>query len=93
MSYLKENFGQITFIQESLIKRSDGHLQIQLEEFGFSVMSYRKPRRLDLGGGVAIIYKKSIKIHDVKIKKYHSFECIACKILTEKGPILISNIY
>ena len=93
MSYLEENYVQIAFIQESWIKRSDGHLQRQIEEFGYSVMSYRKPRRLDLGGGVAIIYKRSLKIHDVKIQKYCSFECIACKLLTEKGPILFSNIY
>ena len=93
MSYLEENYVQIAFIQESWIKRSDGHLHRQIEEFGFSVMSYRKPRRLDLGGGVAIIYKKSLKIHEVKVQKYRSFECIACKLLTEKGPILFSNIY
>ena len=93
MSYLEENYIQIAFIQESWIKKSDGHLHRQIEEFGYSVMSYRKPRRLDLGGGVAIIFKKSLKIHDVKVQKYRSFECIACKLLTEKGPILFSNIY
>ena len=82
MSYFEENYVQIAFIQESWIKRSDGHLHRQIEEFGFSVMSYRKPRRLDLGGGVAIIYKKSLKIHDVKVQKYCSFECISCKLLT-----------
>ena len=43
MSYLSDNNIDITFIQESWIKKSDGHLKKQVEEFGYSMFTYRKP--------------------------------------------------
>ena len=93
MSYLEEKCISLAFVQETWIKKSDTHLIREIEEFGYKVLLYRKPRRLDLGGGVAVIYRKSLKIHPVKIRTYRSFECISCKIMTEEGTYMFSNIY
>ena len=55
MSYLEEKCISLAFVQETWIKKSDTHLIREIEEFGYKVLLYRKPRRLDLGGGVAVI--------------------------------------
>ena len=93
MSYLTENNIDIAFIQESWIKKTDGHLITEIKEFGYSLISYRKPRRLDLGGGVAVIYKNTLKVQTVKTNTYRSFENVECKLLTEGGWYLFSNMY
>ena len=93
MSFLDENSIDIAFIQESWLRKSDGHIISQVEEYNYKIISYRKPRRLDLGGGVAIIYKRHLKLQQTKIENFRSFENICCQVMTEKGPILISNVY
>ena len=93
MPYLEEHHIDLAFVHETWIRKSDNHLLKEIEEYGFLAKLQRKPRRLDLGGGVAVIHKKSLKIQEIKMKKYRSFECITCKLITENGPVLFSNIY
>ena len=93
MSYLEENNIEIAFIQETWIKKTDGHLFKQVEEFGYSLLTFRKPRRLDLGGGVAIIFKHNLKLTCMKVKNFRSFESITCKVITQKGAYLFANVY
>ena len=93
MSYMEEHSIDLAFVQETWIKKSDQHLIKEIEEYGYTAKLYRKRRRLDLGGGVAVIHKTLLKIHEVKTEKHRSFECITCKLMTEGGAILFSNIY
>ena len=93
MTYLKEKHVDIAFVQETWIRKSDGHLLTQIREYGYDLILYRKVRRLDLGGGVAIIYKSRLKIRNIKKKSYPSFEHIECQLTTEKGPVNFVNIY
>ena len=93
MSYLDDNDIGIAFVQETWLRKSDGHIKAQIEEYGYCIMSYRKRRRLDFGGGVAILYKKRYTLHQVKTTYYNSFESITCKFVTEDGTYLFSNVY
>ena len=93
MSFLEENLIDIAFIQESWMRKCDGHIIREIEEYDYKFISYRKPRRLDLGGGVAIIFKKKLKLQQIKTENFRSFENISCKVITEDGPILFSNVY
>ena len=93
MSFLDENSIDIAFIQESWLRKSDGHIISEIKEYNYQIITYRKSRRLDLGGGVAIIFKRHLKLQQVKTENFRSFESISCQVITEKGPILFCNIY
>ena len=93
MAYLTDEDVDIAFVQETWIRKSDGNLLTEIREYGYEVITYRKTRKLDLGGGVAVIYKNRLKIRNIKCKNYPSFEHIQCQLTTEKGPINFINIY
>ena len=40
--------------------------------FKYEIMSSRKPRRCDLGGGVAVLYKNNLDVQRVKQKSKYS---------------------
>ena len=82
MSYLTENNIHLAFIQETWLRKSDGHLISEIRESGYNIISYRKSRRLDLGGGVALIHQKDLKIHKIKTENYSSFEHIIGKVIS-----------
>ena len=93
MSYLTENNIHLAFIQETWLRKSDGHLISEIRESGYNIILYRKSRRLDLGGGVALIHQKDLKIHKIKTENYSSFEHIICKVITKKGLFHFVNLY
>ena len=93
MSFLEEKSIDVAFIQESWLRKCDGHIISELEEYNYKIISYRKPRKLDLGGGVSIIFRKKLKLQQIKTECFRSFESISCKVITENGPILFSNVY
>ena len=93
MTYLEENNIDLAFIQETWMRKSDGHLVSQIKEYGYEFIGYRKKRRLDLGGGVALIHRNNLNIRNVKSNHYNSFEHTLCKISTDLGPINFINVY
>ena len=56
----------IAFIQESWLRASDRAIFSQISEHGFSVHSFRKARKVDLGGGVAAVFKSGLKVTKAK---------------------------
>ena len=93
MSFLDENSIDIAFIQESWLRKSDGHIINEIKEYNYKVISFRKPRKLDFGGGVAVIFKQYLKLKQIKTESFRSFENITCQVITDKGPIIFSNLY
>ena len=93
MTYLIDNNIHLAFVQETWLRKSDGNLITEIKEYGYDIISYRKPRRLDLGGGVALIYKNNLKVQNTKLSHYGSFEHMTCKVTTESGPMTFVNIY
>ena len=93
MCYLTDHKIHLAFVQETWLRKSDGHLITEIKEYGYNVIQYRKPRKLDLGGGVMLIYKDNINIKNTKTVHYKSFEHMQCKVNTEQGSINFINIY
>ena len=93
MSYITEHKIDLAFIQETWLRKSDGHLVSEIKEYGYELIIYRKKRKLDFGGGVALLYCENLKVQNVKTTVYKSFEHIACKVMTECGPINFINVY
>ena len=94
LTYLKDSDVDIAFIQETWLKKSDKATISQIKDFKYEIMSSRKPRRCDLGGGVAVLYKNDLDVQRVKQKsKYSSFEFIECMLRTQSENYRFVNIY
>ena len=70
MSFLEDNNVHLAFIQETWLRKSDGHLLSEIKEYGYDIISYRKSRKLDFGGGVALLYKSNVKVQKVNSIQY-----------------------
>ena len=93
MCYLTDHNVHLAFVQETWLRKSDGHLLTKIKEYGYKILQYRKQRKLDFGGGVMLIYKDNINVRNTKTVHYKSFEHIKCKVITDKGPITFVNVY
>ena len=93
MTYVTDRSIDLLFIQETWMRKSDSHLLCQIREYGYKILTYRKPRRLDLGGGGALIYKKTLDVKNVKIRNFASFEHLECKLKTNNGFVNFINVY
>ena len=70
------------------MRKSDGTIIAEVKELGYHVMSFRKKRKIDKGGGVAILFKKNIVVVN-----YQSFEHIECTVKTNDGLKRFVNVY
>ena len=95
MAYIMNNHVDVALIQESWIRKCDGKVLTEVREYdGYDIITYRKPVKLEWGGGVAVIFRKDLKLNRIKSNTvYKTFEHLTCKLITEKGPILIITIY
>ena len=93
MTYIIENKIDILCVQETWLRKTDGAIIKEIKEYGYKIFTVRKRRNIDLGGGVAMIFPKNLKIVSMKSENYKSFEHMICKIMTSNGYILLINIY
>ena len=93
MPHLVDNHIAMAFIQESWLRKCDGSILREIKEYNYDILTYRKSRILDRGGGVAIVSQNDLQVKPYRLKTRDSFEFIACKLLTKDGPVCIINIY
>ena len=94
-AYIMNNQVDVALIQESWIRKCDGKVLNEVREYdGHDISTYRKPVKLEWVGGVAVIFRKDLKLNRIKSNTvYKTFEHLTCKLITEKGPILIITVY
>ena len=94
MNYLIHNHIDIALVQETWIRKCDSHILKQIKEYKYNVLSYRKPLSLEWGGGVALIYRNTMKIHHVRCEAvFKTFEHAVGKVITDKGSLILLNVY
>ena len=93
MSMIDDHSVHLAAIQETWLRESDLKILNDIEEYGYTIESYRKPRKTELGGGVALIYKKGLKLMKVKGLSYRSFEFQAFDLKLFNGTVRILNVY
>ena len=94
MAYVKHNSVDLTLIQETWIRKCDGAILTEIKEHGYDLFTYRKPIQLEWGGGVAIIFKRGMKVNCIKcLIRFKTFEHVTCKVMTVSGPFLVISIY
>jgi len=90
MSYLIDHNIDCLCVQETWLRRCDSDINKEIKEFGYKVMTFRK---LDWGGGVAILVRNNIKCNHIKSDGMRTFEYVQTKVFTDTDIIHIINIY
>ena len=62
MSLIENNDVDVALIQETWLRETDCSILYEIEELGYTLKSYRKPRKTELGGGIAFIFKNALKL-------------------------------
>ena len=83
----------ILCLQETWIRKCDSAIIEEIKNYNLDVITERKPRRSDIGGGVAIIYKKELPIKRIKYKQYPSFESVSVIMKGFVSQTVITNLY
>ena len=92
--YLTDKNIDIALIQETWIRKVDTAIVAEIKEYNFKIEQVRKPRVLDIGGGVAILFKNNFKLKKMKTEIFSSFEHITCSAKMENGiQIYFSTVY
>ena len=89
MELVLNNKTDIICLQESWLRKCDGYILEKIKEHNFEYYIERKPRKIDIGGGILILHKKNVPLKRIKYKQYPSFEAITVVF----NRIAITNIY
>ena len=79
--------------QETGLRKCDEAIIEEIKSYNYEVLTERKPRKCDVGGGVAILYKKNLPIKKMKYNKYSSFESVSIVIGSGTNQTVVSNLY
>ena len=58
---------------------------------GYAVVEVARTSRR--GGGVAVIFRQSWKCHQLPVPACSSFEIVAVRLTTDRGPFVVVNVY
>ena len=81
------------FVQETWLMKSDTSILQEVREYGYEIVTERKPRTIDIGGGVAVVYKKSLNCKILRQDQYPSFEFLTVYLMSDVGKIIFTNLY
>ena len=93
MELISSNEIDIIFLQETWLRKCDTSLIEEIKEYNFEVITERKPRKCDIGGGVAILYRKNLSLRKLKYKQYPSFEAVTVIFSNSYNQPAITNLY
>ena len=91
--YIIENNIDIALVQETWLRKVDTAIAVQSKEYNFKIEQVRKPRILDIGGGVTMLFKSKVKLKKVKTETFASFEHITCSAKMKVSNIYFSTVY
>ena len=77
MEYLNDFDTDICCLTETWLRKGDTAKIAEIKELGYNIQHKSRAGR---GGGVAIVYKKNLKVNRQNTKSYKSFEHIECVV-------------
>ena len=94
MTFLQNSQVDIALIQETWIRKCDTNVLKQIKEYGYQIVSFRKPLSLEWGGGVAFIHRNLLKVNQVKSDfTFKTFEHVTCKVFAERSTLILVSLY
>ena len=88
-----ENEVDILLLLETWLRKSDTALITQIQEYKFEIVQAQKNRKVDICGGVAIVYNSKLKMKQLRTEKFSSFEVVVCALEAEAEKNFISTLY
>ena len=86
-----EKNADLLFISETWLSKDDSVFTNEMLPNGYNILP--QPRLFRSGGGVAIIYRASLKVITIPISSCSTFEAYCLKIVTPINSLLCSCIY
>ena len=75
------------------MRKCDSSFIKQIEEYNFKIITERKSRTIDRGGGVAIAFRKNIKFKKKSYKQYKPFESVGVWLETADESFVLTSLY
>ena len=92
MEHLTDESCDICLIQETFLREEEKAKLQEIQDYGWNIIS--NPRKHRSGGGVAILYRKHLKIQtNLKVTKPKSFQVMEVTICTKTGMMRLVNVY
>ena len=73
MELISSNEIDIICLQETWLRKCDTSIIEEIKEYNFEIITERKPRKCDIGGGVAILYRQKFVTEKIKIQAISFF--------------------
>ena len=93
LNFAINNHVKIQFLQETWLRKSDAAIISEIQEYNFCIFQKRIPHKIDFGRGVAILYNNSLKMKQIKVENFASFELVAGYLHTNAEKVTISTLY
>ena len=85
IEYLKDLDSDLCLMTDTLLRKGDTSKVREVKDLGYLMMHRPQAGR---GGGVALIYKKSLSVKPQKTEKYKSFEVIEGLVESNLGSLI-----
>ena len=80
----------ICMLSETWLRKGDTSKISEIKDLGYNTYHCSRPGR---GGGVAILYKKTLRLTKIKTKSFKSFEHIECSMKSGNNIVRLTCIY
>ena len=80
----------ICMLSETWLRKGDTSKISEIKDLGYNTYHCSRPGR---GGGVAILYKKTLRLTKIKNKAFKSFEHIECSMMSGSSIVRLTCIY
>ena len=95
MEHLLDRNSEIAFLTETWMQSEKNAVTAEIQTYGYKLLhNRRKDREKELGGGVGILVKASIKAKQLPVKHFQSFEHTVVKVsLSRKRTLYLISVY
>ena len=90
LELLSEQKIDICMLSETWLRKGDTSKISEIKDLGYNTYHCSRPGR---GGGVAILYKKTLRLTKIKTKSFKSFEHIECSMKSGNNIVRLTCIY
>ena len=90
LELLSDQKVDICMLSETWLRKGDTSKISEMKDLGYNTYHCSRPGR---GGGVAILYKKTLRLTKIKNKAFKSFEHIECSMMSGSSIVRLTCIY
>ena len=78
----------ILLLQETWLRKSDTALITHIQKYKSDIVQERKNRKVDIGGGVAMVHNSNLKMRQLRTENFSSYEIVVSALEAEAEKIV-----